>query len=163
MTLVLDWNINSFDILILRLGGNFKRMDRLDDELFQFAFQLHDSRIKSLDLNDKSLIIYFDLIHIHKYLGKISFGIEESFISQAEMILKYAIIHGNEPEYPSRIMDFSLVENGKIHGNHINYPFSAKGDIQLVITFSSHEKITIRSSKAFMMIKDLDNPKSHIQ
>lgn len=138
-------------------------MDRLDDALFQFAFQLHDSRIKSLDYNDKSLIICFDLIHIHKYLGKISFGIEESFTSQAEMILKDAVIHGNEPEYPSRIKDFSLVEDGKIHGNHINYPFTAKGDIQLVITFSSHEKITIRSSKAFMMIKDLDNQKSHIQ
>jgi len=138
-------------------------MDRLDDALFQFAFQLHDSMIDSLDLNDKNLIIYFGSIHIHKYLGKISFGIEESFTSQAEMILKDAVIHGNEPEYPSSILDFSLVEDGKIHGNHINYPFTAKGDIQLVITFSSHEKITIRSSKAFMMIKDLDNPKSNIQ
>jgi len=161
--LVLDWNANGFDIIIKCLGDNFNRMDRLDDELFQFAFQLHDSRIKSLDHNDKSLIICFDLLHIHKYLGKIGFGIEESFTSQAEMILKDAVIHGNEPEYPGRIIDFSLVEDGKIHGNHINYPFTAKGDIQLVITFSSHEKITIRSSKAFMMIKDLDNQKSHVQ
>jgi hypothetical protein len=116
-----------------------------------------------LDLNDKNLIICFDSLHIHKYFGKIDFGIEHSFSSRAELIFKDAIIHGNEPEYPSRIMDFSLVENGMIYANYIDCPFSAKGDVQLVITFSSHEKITIRSSKAFMMVKDLDNPKSHIQ
>lgn len=138
-------------------------MGRLDDELFQFAFQLHDSIIKSLDLNEKNLVICLDSIMVHKYLGKISFGIEESFRSQAEMILKDAIVHGHEPKYPSQILDFSLVENGKIYGNYIDYPFIAKGDVQLVITFVSYEKITIRSSKAFMVVKDLDNPKSYIQ
>ena len=138
-------------------------MDKISEDLFQFAFELYDSTVESLDLNDKNLVISFGSIHIHKYFGKIDFGIEESFSSQAEMILKDAIIHGEQPEYPSRIMDLSIVKDGSIFGNYIDYPFTAKGDIQLVITFNTHEKVTIRSSKVFMVIKDLDNQKSHIK
>ncbi len=135
-------------------------MERISDDLFQHAFELLESTVESLDVKDKNLIICFDSVNIHKYFGKIDFGIEKSFTSKGEMILKDAILYGDEPEYPAQILDLSLVENGSIFENYIDYPFTAKGDVQLVITFSGHEKITIRSSKAFMMIKDLDNAKS---
>ena len=138
-------------------------MDKISEDLFQFAFELYVSTVDSLCLNDTNLIISFGSIHIHKYFGKIDFGIEESFSSQAEMILKNAIVHGEQPEYPSRIRDLALVKDGTIFGKYIDYPFTAKGDIQLVITFITHEKVTIRSSKVFMVIKDLDNQKSQIK
>ncbi len=138
-------------------------MDKISDELFQHAFELVESNIKSLDLNDRDLIISFDSVNIHKYFGKIDFGIEDSFIACAEMILKDAILHGEKPDLPARIVDVSLVENGSIYGNYIEYPFSASGDVQLVITFANHEKITITSKKAFMIIKQLEDNIPRVQ
>lgn len=138
-------------------------MDKISDELFQFAFELLHATIESVDINEKSLIISFDSVYIHKYFGKIEFGIGQSFTTQGEMVLRDVTIHGDAPQYPARIVDLSFVENGSIFGNYIDYPFSASGDVQLVITFDNHEKITITSSKAFMMIKDLDKNISNNQ
>lgn len=138
-------------------------MDEIKADLFEYSFELLDSTISSVQSGGKDTTIIFSSLNIHKYFGKIEFGIEESFAKEAQLMIRDAIIHGEQPEYPSSIVDASVVQNGSIYGNYIDYPFTATGDLQFVITFSTHDKVIIKSSKAFMVIKDLDNMKSDIQ
>ncbi len=138
-------------------------MDKISDDLFQYAFEVTESTVESFKLEEKDLIVTFSSLNVHKYFGKIDFGIEESSVKQAQMIIRDAVVYGDGPSCPAKVADFSFVENGSIYGNYIDYPLSAKGDVQMVIIFYTQQKVTVRSNKAFMVIKDLDNKKSEVQ
>ena len=74
-------------------------MDEIKEDLFEYAFELLDSTISSVQSGDKDTTIIFSSLNIHKYFGKIEFGIEESFAKEAQLMIRDAIIHGEQPEY----------------------------------------------------------------
>lgn len=138
-------------------------MDKISEDLFQYAFEVTESTIESFKLEEKDLIVIFSSLNVHKYFGKIDFGIEESYEKNAQMIIRDAVVYGQEPDFPSKVSDFSFVEDGSIYRNYIDYPFTAKGDLQFVITFYTGDKVTVRSNKVFMIINALDSNKHDIQ
>ncbi len=138
-------------------------MDKIREELFQYAFEVTESTIESFKSEEKDLTVTFSSLNVHKYFGKIDFGIEESYEKNAQLIIRDAVVYGQEPDFPSKVLDFSFVKDGSIYRNYIDYPFTASGDLQFVITFYTGQKITVRSNKVFMIIKDLDSNKHEIQ
>jgi len=138
-------------------------MQQTEKNIFNYAFKLIESIITSVDRKDKGLIIRLDSVKVFKYSGKIDFGIEETVFSSAEIHLNSSILYGEEPEYPAQILDISLVLDGQIYGNYIDYPLVVGGEIQLVIIFASHNKLTIRANKMYIILKELDETKYEVQ
>lgn len=120
---------------------------------YSFSFELHSSVITdTLEVN-RDFVINLINLKLYKCLGYT--GSDQQIIhTTAELFLNDVTLHGDEPAYPSRIIDFSLVRDGEIFGNLLNYPFVINGDIQFVVTLESYIKLTIRARKMYMILSE---------
>lgn len=124
-----------------------------DINSYSFAFELHSSVITETIEENNQFVLKLKNLKLYKYLDNVVSN-QHIIHSTADLILNDVILHGDEPDYPSRILDFSLVRDGEIFGNLLNYPFIINGDIQFVVTFESYIKLIIRARKMYVVLSE---------
>ena len=118
-----------------------------------YTLELHNSVIIDSAIEDKVYIIKLSNLKLYKCLGNI--GVSQDIIRKsADLILNDVTIHGEEPGFPVEIIDFSLVRDGEIFGNDLDYPLVINGNIQLVIYFKTHSKLTITANKMYIILSE---------
>lgn len=117
------------------------------------SFELHGSLISCMDEKNDDIIIGLNNLRMHRFKNETGYD-EQIVYTDADLILNGCKLYGDEPEFPARITDFSLVRDGNIFGNLLEYPFLINGEIQLVLTLEPYNKLTIRASKMFMIVPD---------
>lgn len=127
-----------------------------------YILELHNSVITDTIKENSEYIIKLNNLKLYKYLGNI--GISGDIIyKSADLILNEVTIHGDESHYPVEIIDFSLVKDGEIFGNFLDYPFVINGNIQLVVNFKSYSKLTIIARKMYIILSGPVNDDEKIQ
>ena len=118
-----------------------------------YTLELHNSVITSSVKDDKVYIIKLSNLKLYKNLGNIG-NRQDIILNSADLILNDVIIYGKEPCYPVEIIDFSLVRDGEIFGNYLEYPFVINGNIQLVVNFRTYSKLTITARKMYIILSE---------
>lgn len=128
-------------------------MKIIDNIGYNFSIDLQNSIITNTIHNERDLHIKLDDLRFYSFIGKLDISQDISYVN-AELIFNNTLIFGEEPGYPSRIIDFSLVKDGEIYGNYLDYPFLIKGDIQFVLTFDTYGKLTLKAQRMNILIEN---------
>ena len=137
-------------------------MNNQNRNVYLHSIELHGSIVTCMDEKNNDIIIALNNLRMHGFINET--GNDKNIVyTDANLILSNCKLYGNEPEFPARIIDFSLVRDGNIFGNLLEYPFLINGEIQLVLTLEPHNKMTIRASKMFMIVPDPVNNDENLQ